>query len=102
MLRGFLSRVVFRRTHIAYPLTCQRENEQQIKSCNRLQKRELIDSHNPGWSDLSSEFILGSFYSDLLRSGRGLAATLSSEPTKNAPDLNLGHLSLLISKKSWQ
>ena len=30
MLRGFLSRVVFRRTHIAYPLTCQRENERLV------------------------------------------------------------------------
>jgi hypothetical protein len=30
MLRGFLSRVVLRRTHIAYPLTCHRENERLV------------------------------------------------------------------------
>ncbi|MDE0591770.1 MAG: GIY-YIG nuclease family protein [Dehalococcoidia bacterium] len=44
------------------------ERERQIKSWNRRRKRELIDSQNPDWSDLSPEFILGSLYSALLRS----------------------------------
>ena len=61
------------------------EPQQHIKSCNRLQKRELMDSHNPDWSDLSSEYILESFYSDLIRSRRGLARDSISGTNKKCP-----------------